>query len=350
MSIKSFKIELVDIFIALFIGVLGISLINSLSWLVSSRFIVASFYWVRLILYLSLFRVIKDVSEHNTKAIDKIIYIGGVLFALFGLFQLALFPDFSKYVSHGWDPHYYRVLSTFFDPNYAGGFLVLFLLILLSKFYSKLNGKGVISFRLTLAILFVTSIILLTFSRSTYLALVVGVGIFSLLRDKKILIGMILAAVLAFAFVPRVRTRVIGAFKIDATAKLRIEDYKKTLVIIKDNPALGVGFNAMRYAKEDRGYFRDERGVNQPSGHAGAGADNSLLFTWATSGILGLLSILSLFFVIIVEGIRSRYSALILSSTFALLIHSMFVNSLYYTWIIALYMFILGRYLYASKS
>ena len=127
--------------------------------------------------------------------------------------------------------------------------------------------------------------------------------------------------------------------------KKSIEDYEKTIAIIKDNPILGVGFNAMRYAKEDRGYFRDERGVQQESGHAGAGADNSLLFTWATSGLLGLLALLALGFVVVVQGIRSSNSALILSSTFALLAHSMFVNSLYYTWIIALYMFILGRYL-----
>ncbi|MCA9392175.1 O-antigen ligase family protein [candidate division WWE3 bacterium] len=341
---KSFRIELVDLSILFLLFALFTSLLIALSWVNASGFIVGLFYWVRIALYLSLFRITRDLFPDLARpTLTRTIIITGLLFVIFGIIQFLLFPNFASLAAQGWDPHYYRVLSTFFDPNYAGMFYVLYLLFLLHLFYTE--GKAPTKTILSVIIAITGVTLLLTFSRSTYLALAVGVTVFSLFKDRRIVVAMIIIGVIAFLSVPRVRTRVIGALTIDATAKARIENYEQSFEIIKDNPIFGVGFNTLRYAKEEYGLFRDERGVSSEGGHSGAGADNALLFVLATGGIVSLFSLSVMLIVITIKSYMSVNRALLLSVTLAYLAHTQFVNSLFYTSILALYLILIGIYL-----
>lgn len=339
---KEFRLPPLSGRIVLFTALAAISLLSSLRYLSNlTEFLVAALYLWRWLMYAGLYFVGVDLLRRFPGLRRKnyqVLNIGTVLFAVAGLLQFIFFSDFSQYVSHGWDPHYYRVLSTFFDPNFAGLYLTLGFVLLSSRFLHKSYEANRSYFAGILGLGILLMAIVLTFSRSTYLAFAAAVGFLGLLKSRKLLFAMMLAGVLAFVFIPRVQTRVIGAIQLDETTRLRLQDYSKTWKIVKDNPVLGVGFNTFRYIQEDYGYFRDDRGVNQPGGHAGAGADNSFLFLWATTGIGGLLAYLWLLWGQFRLGWerRQNWAGLALAASVVTVVaHTQFVNALFYPWIMA---------------
>jgi hypothetical protein len=92
--------------------------------------------------------------------------VTGFLVLGMGLVQYLLMPDMRFLKLLGWDDHYYRLISTQFDPGFAG-MLLLLTLVQVATFRPlplKLRWLGQAALVLGIA---------LTFSRSTYLALVV---------------------------------------------------------------------------------------------------------------------------------------------------------------------------------
>ncbi len=349
-----------------------ICLVFGLRWIGGMQWAVAAMYWVRWVEYGLLFVITyslgveaKEEEKANgtlgtfsLKVIRLLIYAQFV-FILLGFIQFVLFPNFSRFVQHGWDPHYYRLLSTFLDPNFAGMFIILGLILIaglvLFSLYQParwwilwlLAGMGGVG-------------VILTFSRSTYVAMAAAVGVIGLLRSRLLLLVCVFVGVLSFIFIPRVQTRVLGALEFDETVQLRFASYEQTLTIVKDDPWFGVGFNAFRYAQDREGYFRDDRGVNYSGGHAGAGSDSSLLFLLATTGIPGLVLYMLFVGAVMWNGFKAFFTktsplhiralGLIVSGSFAsLMVHTQFVNSLFYTWIMAWMWVILGIF-YAERE
>lgn len=342
---KSFGLLPLGGLILLFGLFAGLSLLNGVRYLDNfGQLVVSWLYLWRWLMYAMLYFVGVDLLLKFPQLRSRFhqLLVGGVFFFTFaGLVQFVFFPDFSRFVKHGWDPHYYRVLSTFFDPNFAGLYLVLgFVLVAVGLLYAMNGSRKSFFYYLTgvLGLGLILLTIILTFSRSTYLSFVVGVTFLGLMRSRRLLLMVSLLGVLAFVFIPRVRQRVVGAIHLDETARIRLENYARTWRIIEDHPLLGVGFNTFRFVQEKYGYFRDERGVNQPGGHAGAGADNSFLFLWATTGIGGLAVYLLLLgeqFRLGWQRRKSREGLVLVVSLVALVVHTQFVNSLFYPWIMA---------------
>ncbi len=342
-----------------------ISLVAGMQYLEVSQILISALYLIRWAEYAALFlityhylRTSTDPQKKIHTLINYLLYIQ-FAFVLFGFVQLMLFPDFSKYVQHGWDPHYYRLLSSFLDPNFAGLFLVFGLVMSITPLVLGAFKQIPRILFMFLAVLSLAGIVM-TFSRSSYLALVVAIGVVGLFASRKMLVVFVLFALVIFLTVPRVQTRVIGALQIDATASLRLDGYAKTFEIIKKYPVFGVGFNAFRYAQDREGYFRDPRGVNDYGGHAGAGSDSSILFLLATTGPTGLIVYLVLWGWVGIDALRlflsksasvdSRSLGLIffamLSATF---VHTQFVNSIFFPWIMA-WMWVLLAMMYASPD
>lgn len=118
--------------------------------------------------------------------------------------------------------------------------------------------------------------------------------------------------------------------KLERTSSIqaRIINWQNSLKIFLDHPLIGVGFNTYRYAQKDYGFL--ETLVWQKS-HAGAGADSSLLFVAATTGIIGLV------FYLRYIGVWWKLSAIrpvLRLSLAALLAHSFFLNSLFYPFLL----------------
>jgi hypothetical protein len=136
------------------------------------------FYLLRLALY-ALFAGLLLYVVQEKRLEKKAILLGfllyGVLTLYFGFLQYVFMPDTRWLVFLGWDDHYYRLISTLFDPGFTGVILVLGLCLLqtLSEkkhFHHLQIGKGILS------LLFMVGI-LLTYSRASYLAFFIALSI-----------------------------------------------------------------------------------------------------------------------------------------------------------------------------
>lgn len=321
----------------LFILFVTASTILSLNNFAPREVMVGSLFLMRLTAYIMLSVVVVNTLKKNE--VEKFINLTllvGFIFAALGFLQLIFFADLRPLVKYGWDPHINRLVSTTLDPNYTGMLLIIFASLSISKL--TFGGNRVYAF----LYLFSSAAVLLTFSRSAYLAYFAVVFVVSLVKLPKLIILPPIIFLITYTFVPAVEDRISGAIALDETSLSRIESWKNAISIISDNPVFGVGFNNYRYAQEKYGFIT----YDTTGGHSGAGADSSLLFTTATTGIVGLLFYLIFIFSLFknaLKGIRTDYLSLsVVSIIAALLIHSMFVNSLYFPQILFLMMFLSG--------
>ncbi|MCX6704116.1 MAG: hypothetical protein NTZ07_01595, partial [Candidatus Woesebacteria bacterium] len=100
-----------------------------------------------------------------------------------------------------------------------------------------------------------------------------------------------------------------------------------TLRIFSKSPVFGVGYNNMCVA------YQKYIGVQPFSSHHCSGSDSSLLLVLATTGITGFMILAFSVQRIAASLKRSTYHILLTASFMALLVHSLFSNSLFYPWI-----------------
>lgn len=263
-------------------------------------------YSVRFALYLLLGLV--TIQNHI-----RILQISGISLVILGLLQFIFLPDLRFLEPLGWDPHYYRVFSTFLDPNFLGAYLVLAALAIRNK-------------KLFFALVYIA--LLLTFSRSSYLMFLVSLTTLSYKLKSKIIflktLFLFLGLMLGFWIYTEVITVPHGIDR-QASASYRLGTWQQGLNIFQKSPILGVGFNTYHYAIRDyklgSDQFLNTRGSTTN--------DFSLLYVLATTGILGLISYL--FFLASVFATRS---ILVTSFLAGLLVHSIFNNSLFYPFIL----------------
>ncbi len=148
-----------------------------------TNILVPTLYIVRLIFYtaitLNSYSVIRKskkltIIHHPLSTIIS----SGIAVMLFGYLQYLLLPDTRFLYIMGWDDHYYRLISTHLDPAFTGIILVLTLINLQSLQLIKENLKLFLSILLTGAIV-------LTYSRSSYLALIIALFILVFLNIIK---------------------------------------------------------------------------------------------------------------------------------------------------------------------
>lgn len=287
--------------------------------------LVSGLYLVRWILYGSLYFIISDLKTKfkylNRQNITRFLIVIGVVYAIFGLLQYWFWPDISLLTVMGWDPHYYRIVGTFLDPGFSGIIYVLTLILLLSeKPFPPINyWLSAISF-FALA---------LTYSRSSYLAFLIAMTVIALMKKQlKFLLLACLLMALTVLILPRYQGGEGVKLERTASVQARADNWQKTFLIARDHFWLGVGFNTLRYVKRDY----DIPNKDWQTSHAGAGADSSLLFVFATTGVAGLAAYLWLW----LKMFRfSRRFLAIFATLMALMVHSWFLNSLFYPWVMA---------------
>lgn len=319
------------------IGVLSLG-INSV-WLQPQELLASSLYLIRWTSYALLLFIVLHCDTAFKKLISKFLFVDGLLLVVFGYFQYFFYPSLKPLYHLGWDEHMYRMFSTFFDPNFAGAFFVLYFLFIagwLYHFIQKRKKKE--SIILSIILLVTLLAVFLTFSRAAFLMLIAGSTVFLFLINQKRLIFAILGAIALFAisFSSQFYIENINLFR-EASSKARLENYSVALKIIQDRPLLGVGFNTYRYAKDLYGI--QTQWTHFPS-HADAGVDNSFLFVFATTGTVGfiayvwfLLAIVTKTFIVFKKHARVS-SLIILSSLAGLCINALFINSFFFPAII----------------
>ncbi|TAN57803.1 O-antigen ligase domain-containing protein [Patescibacteria group bacterium] len=326
--------------------IMALSLIWALVILPRDEVVSGSLYFFRFLAYqMILFFV--QTSIKNAKQAKQIFYLSisaGVVLSILGFIQLMIFPDFSSMVPEGWDPHIGRLLSTWFDPNLLGGlFAFLALLIISQMLFEKIKFWHIASL-----CIFITAL-LLTFSRSSLVAFVFGFFIIIMMTIKRSwwMLGLgIGILIIAFLASPRIQERVEGILTIDVTAQKRVESWNNVLVLVRDNPLFGTGFNTLRYVQFEEGL------ITNPEEHSAGGSDSSFLTILATTGIFGLLAFLWLWFSalfvswkLFINKENKFNSALglgIIGGLASLIVHSQFVNSLLYPHMLVIVWILLG--------
>ncbi len=319
------KLKKMDKAFLAFGGIATLSLFLNLSHLNFEEFLTAFFYLLRLWSFIGVFFSFSKTSfsQEEKKIFLALLVGGGIFTAITGFLQYWLYPDLSPLTSLGWDPHRYRLAGLFFDPNFTGLYLVFTFLVLNGLFFSAKtkNKKGIF-----LLIIISYLAIALTYSRSSYAALLPGF-FFLLFWQKKPVLFLTFGVIffLTLLFLPKPAGEGVNLAR-TSTVNLRFENYKEGLAIFAKKPILGWGFNAYRYAREKALGIKED--IPQ---HSGAGNDASPIFILATTGILGFF----FFFKTLLEMLFSfppvnLKNHVLLALILAFLVHSFFNNSLFY--------------------
>ncbi len=323
-----------------FIVAATMSLLINLYWLSVREFVVSSMYLLRFVTIFSIFPIIGLLFKKN----DLSFLIKTVALSLFavttlGILQYFLYPDLRNLIYLGWDEHLYRVFSTFLDPNFASIIFIIALWIFVYLFRSEKPGWK--RFVIAAAILLTFVFIMLTYSRTGYLALIASVSIFSILEKKLkfLLITGILLLAGIFLLPKEYVSEGVNLFR-TASIYSRLETYQTAISIFKDHPIFGVGFNAYRYAQQGI-----QSGVEVS--HAGAGVSNSYLFVLATTGLIGAASFIYMIISMFKEAYRSSQKNKLLPNLNFTILTAVFAgsiteNAFFYSFIMILCFTLLG--------
>ncbi|KKT01911.1 MAG: O-antigen polymerase family protein [Candidatus Peregrinibacteria bacterium GW2011_GWF2_43_17] len=333
-------------------------LIAALSLMINASWQEGVLYLVRFIEYFFLYLITVDEikqDEKNRKFLFASIVIGALLVSFFGLLQLKYYPSFYdlNMMEEGWDPHINRLLSTWFDPNFVGGFLAFIICIL---FGIQISDKKFYKHPL----LFISSLFLLfslylTYSRSAYLACGIGILVITALKSRKLfLLGMLTVTIL-FVTLGKAQERFLDLwesaksilvqdgfnsyFNPDATSRLRVDSWQNALAIIKENFWFGCGYNAYKYSAWKLGMVADLEE------HSSTGSDSSLLNIFATTGIFGFVAYLWFYMKALIIGFKNKtdgYNLGLTGALIALLAHATFVNSLLFPHMLVFFWISLG--------
>lgn len=308
-----------------FFGIATFSLVLGASRATEGQVVAGALYLLRflsyILLYFAVWELIRRHREFKTKIINSLIVVGSAI-AIFGWIQYLLFPDIRPLFEFGWDDHYFRLVGTFLDPGFTGILLVFFTLFVFTKIWGR-RGE----WANWLLILLGVSSLALTYSRASILAFMAGLAVLYIVRrNEKLFIGGVVLLVLTVFLLPRPGGEGVNLSR-TSTIQARLENYKQTFEVGIKNPLFGTGFNLYRYANTSA--VRDS--------HAGAGADSSFIFVFATTGIAGLSIYLWLWWKVLKLGWKRRNTQVglvLLASSTSLLIHSLFSNSLFYPWVL----------------
>lgn len=302
----------------------------------TSQIFIGLAYWARLAALLALIPALCVLCEDEK--VKKSLFIssvtaGAVLVAL-GFIQYIFIPNLAFLAPAGWDPHIGRLTSTWLDPNFFGIFCVLYILLLLSS--PLIRGVGGVIMLTYLALL-------LTQSRSAWLAAATTLFLVpfivislrrslrpSTLRAGAFSLVMLVAATagLTIIFFP---DRLTGLALGDATVQLRASSLRLAWsAIVEPHWLAGVGYNAYQVYAQKAGL------ISSFTIHSRAGADNSVLTLWATTGLFGLILFAGWLTAIAAKLLAQWRSArtlpplIALTALAVLLTHGLFINSFLY--------------------
>lgn len=257
--------------------------------------------------------------------------IFGAFFAVsvLGFVQYLLFPDTRSLVLLGWDDHYFRLISTLFDPGFTGIILAIAAL---------LHLRGTLLQKATLAeyafILLHGIGLLLTYSRASYLAFATGIVVLSVINKNWKVLLILPAFASLLLFLPRPGGEGV---KLERTASViaRLESNSEALASQSSRSWLiGDGW----YAKKVLQPTQQKDGLEVPN-HSSA-PENSLIFVYSSLGLIGVLLVVGLLGALVVRvGIFSEFFL----AMSMVLVHSLFSNTLFHPFILILLAWIMAR-------
>lgn len=284
-----------------------------------------SLYLVRFILYCSLYVVVAYERHMHIDWIYGLFFYGTSL-AIIGFLQFILYPDLGNLSYLGWDPHYHRLFSTLLDPNFTGIILLLTFILGLHIIQHDTHRRFIMFLE---AVLFIA--LLLTYSRSTYLAAFIAFLCIGCISKKPMQLLLPIIFLISVCIIPRSGSETVSLLR-TTTSAARIGNWKQSIIYFQESPVFGHGFNMLRSIQEPNWITQISR-----TSHAAGGLDNSFLFVAATTGALGFFCFASMIYNLVKSGTillhrkQTRlWGIFFLCSIISVCIHSFFVNSVFY--------------------
>lgn len=300
---KTFKIENKYLFWFLIYCWLNL-LFNIFRYKINS--FIPFFYLFRFTCLLSFFIFPPKIGDK----IKKIFYISIFANIIFGFIQYFFWPNFTYFDASNWDPHLYRLVSTFFDPTFTG---LIYLFFIIQTF---LNKK--IPYRIPLLIISYTAMVL-TYSRSTFLSFLLAFTFISinLKKSKIFLISLILITSTIF-ILPRQSGE---GTKLERTSsiKAKIENYQEGWQMFIKSPLFGIGYNNIPFIRQ----------IKIQNSHANSGFDGSIMTLLVTTGLMG-----TILFLVGIKKLFLNSNLIQKTLIISIFFHSIFANSLLYPWIL----------------
>jgi len=317
-----------------------LSLVLNTTWLLGEQFLISSLYLVRFIMYSSIYFYVVTFSKKEIEFVTSVLFYAGACLVFLGYLQFFLYPNLRNLYYMGWDDHLYRLFGTFLDPNYTGVFYVLYSIFLAGLLTLKKYpfNKFVMGGLLVLTLI----AILLTYSRTTFIMLLVGYVAFQIIQKKFVYLGIgviCFVALLFFFSNPNIENR--NPFRV-ASSIARLESIRDGLIVFSNKPLFGVGFNSYRYAQHK---YKTRTGPDWVRSHADAGVENSFVFVLATTGIVGFITYIILLKTMIISSykrLNTSYGKIAFVSLVALIVSAQFINSLFYPSLLVWMWVILG--------
>jgi O-antigen ligase len=298
-------------------------------------------YLARWTVYFALYVVIINcVRIRDVESVWSALEWAMIAIVAFGIVQAIFLPNFAFMVypdareSFDWDSQRHRLVSTILEPNIASGMILSTLLVQLARLGSGARvplWKPVLMF----------GGLVFTLSRGGMLSFLVGcVLLLTILGLSKKLVRLGgLVVLLLLAALPRLVefANQYRRFSIsDNSAIARIMIWQRSLATFLDYPIFGIGFNTY-------GFVQERRGIERLGGSAYS-AEGGLLFVAVLTGVVGLAAYLAMLWFVLRRSRRFWRSphasaterGLLIgtaTATVAILVHSLFVNSLLTPWV-----------------
>lgn len=182
-----------------------------------------------------------------------------------------------------------RITGTFGQANAFGRYLML-LIIFGVALYPHL-GKGL---RLALAaVLTLSSVfLLLTYTRTAIVGVVIGLVVVGLLQSKRVLLGLVVLGICALLVVPQLSSRFTSLTSTTGgsgnSLGWRVGYWSELLPLANSNPVTGIGLNATPYLTE---------AAKQPH--------NDFIRAYVETGLIGLGAYLAMLVALVALGTRA---------------------------------------------
>ncbi|MBP7740780.1 O-antigen ligase family protein [Candidatus Woesebacteria bacterium] len=269
---------------------------------------------------LDLPKLTNDEQNQSLSELRFKFFSAGLIILALGLLQITLISDTRFLAIFGWDDHYNRLISTIFDPGFTGIILIITYFYFLSLRKSIFHMKSLVTgnlLELLMTLVFFWSIAL-TYSRASYLSLLVGLITFAFINKKNTLKYLIASAifVLMIIITPKpggegvnlARTSTIDART--STIEYELKKTKPQTILI------GNGLFSAQNSLEKHPFIRSHSRI----------PDNFLVNIFLSTGIFGFILAIILIIKWLIKTIKIDQELGI--AILATLVHSQFNNSM----------------------
>lgn len=244
-------------------------------------------------------------GEKNAKTVTTFFVIVVGFLALHGIYQYIIGVEMpAGWVDQNEAGVRTRVYSIFTSPNAFGSLLTLAspMAISLAVVNENKRGKAIFAF---IALCMMASLVF-TSSRGAWIGFALAIGIYVLIKDKRLIIPCIIGAVLLVVAVPSVGNRIsymLSPEYIESSLRGgRLVRWLTGLKIFSDNPIFGVGLGHFGGAVAMNHELRLLVNAELVDTYY---MDNYMLKTAVESGIVGFAAFAALIYSVVVNGFRT---------------------------------------------